>query len=66
MLSAVPYWFLNFISQKFCAYFIKFMRKYAPKVNDPRSDWTKRIQANPAVYAEIKRRLHEELNANAL
>ncbi len=57
MLSVVPYWLLNFVSEKFCLLLIKFMRTAAKSVTDPKSMFARRIRDNPDVYEEIGRRM---------
>ena len=57
MLSVVPYWLLNFVSEKFCLLLIKFMRTAAKSVTDPKSMFARRIRENPEVYEEIGRRM---------
>ncbi len=56
-LASIPYWLLNFMSEKFCMFLLKFMRTAVKKVSDPKSDFAKRIRDNKLVYDEIKRRI---------
>lgn len=57
MLASIPYWLLNFVSEKFCMLLLRFMRSAVEKVADPKSDFAKRIASNTDVYGEIKRRV---------
>ena len=56
-LASVPYWLLNFVSEKFCVFLIRFMRSAVAKVTDPSSEFARRIVENKLVYDEIKRRV---------
>ena len=56
-LPVVPYSLLNFVSRKFCAMLIKFMRSNIKLFNGPK--YRAKIQDNWDVYGEIQRRLRE-------
>jgi len=55
----LPYWLLNVVSEKFCYFLLKFLRKTAsPEAfKSPECLHSKCIQENRRVYGEIERRL---------
>jgi len=55
-LAVVPYWLLNYISQKFCYILLSYLRSTAQKMgSDRRSEFGRRIAANKNnVYGELR------------
>ncbi len=58
--SALPFWFLNVMSKKFCAVIIALMREKAPKLfAHENSAYAHALREHPRTYEEIQTRLEE-------